>query len=302
MAGFGFSEVINYSFVNRNICDRLNLAADDPRRKMIGILNPLTEEQTVMRTSLLPGLLDTMHYNIAQQEKNLKLFEIGKIFISAGPDKLPEEIEMLTGLWTGSRYNASWHYKEMPCDFFDMKGVVEGLLESLNLESCDFTTLPDAACTYTKPGYTAQIYRGDSILGLTGEVHPQVLENFDLLQKAFIFELHVDLLIGHLREVSQFKPIPKFPATTRDITVIVDKDIEAQKIIKHIENADEELIEYLYLFDVYEGAPIAAGKKSISLRIIYRSPEKTLEDEEIRHLTETITDRLIREFNASLPA
>jgi phenylalanyl-tRNA synthetase beta chain len=301
MTGFGFSEVINYSFVNRNVCDRLALAVDDPRRKMITLLNPLTEEQTVMRTSLLPGLLDTMHYNIAQQEKNLKLFEIGKIFISAGQDKLPEEIEMLTGLWTGSRYDASWHYKEMPCDFFDIKGVVEGLLERLNLEGCDFTTLPDAACTYTKPGYTAQIHMDDSLFGLIGEVHPQVLENFDLLQTVFIFELHVDRLIRHLREVNQFKPIAKFPAITRDITIIVDKDIEAQKIIKHIENADEELIEDLHLFDVYEGAPIAAGKKSISLRIIYRSPDKTLEDQEIRHLTKNITDRLVKAFNASLP-
>jgi len=107
--------------------------------------------------------------------------------------------------------------------------------------------------------------------------------------------------MGHLGEVSQFNPIPKFPATTRDITIIVDKDIETQKIIKYIENANAELIEDLYLFDVYEGSPIAAGKKSISLRIIYRSPDKTLEDEEIRHLTEAITDRLIKEFNASLP-
>lgn len=301
MIGFGFSEVINYSFVNRNACDLLALEADDFRRKMVTILNPLTDEQTVMRTSLIPGLLGTMHYNYTQQEKNLKLFEIGKIFISVGRDQLPEEIEMLVGLWTGARFFPSWHSKETPCDFFDIKGVAEGLLQSLNLDSCEFTSLPDASCTYTKPGYTAQIFISKTFIGLVGEVHPQVLQNFDLVQTAYILELNLDRLISCLPETIQSQPIPKFPATTRDITIIVDKNIESQRIVKSIEGTNEELIEKLHLFDVYEGAPIAGGKKSISFRIIYQSPHKTLEDEEINRLNKTITDRLVKEYNATLP-
>jgi phenylalanyl-tRNA synthetase beta chain len=301
MTGFGFSEVINYSFVNRNTCDLLSLAADDFRRKMVTILNPLTEEQTVMRTSLIPGLLNTMHYNHTQQEKNLKLFEIGKIFISVGRDQLPEEIEMLAGLWTGARFFPSWHSKETPCDFFDIKGVAEGLLQSLNLDNCEFTSLPEASHPYTKPGYTAQIFVGKTVIGLVGKVHPQVLQNFDLAQTAYILEINLDRLISCLPETIQSQPIPKFPATTRDITIIVDKDIESQRIVKSIEGANEELIEKLHLFDVYEGAPIAGGKKSISFRIIYRSPYKTLEDEEINRLNKAIADRLVKEYNATLP-
>jgi phenylalanyl-tRNA synthetase beta chain len=301
MTGFGFSEVINYSFVNRNACDLLKLAADDFRRKMVTILNPLTEEQTVMRTSLIPGLLGTMHYNHTQQEKSLKLFEIGKIFISAGRAQLPEEIEMLAGLWTGARFFPSWHSKETPCDFFDIKGVTEGLLQSLNLDNCEFTSLPEASHTYTKPGYTAQIFIGKTAIGLVGEVHPQVLQNFDLVQTAYILEINLDRLISCLPETIRSQPIPKFPATTRDITIIVDKDIESQRIVNSIEGANEELIEKLHLFDVYEGAPIADGKKSISFRIIYRSPHKTLEDEEINRLNKAITDRLVKEYNATLP-
>ena len=301
MIGFGFTEVINYSFVNRNACDLLTLTADDFRRKMVTILNPLTEEQAVMRTSLIPGLLATMHYNNTQQEKNLKIFEIGKIFISAGHDQLPEEIEMLAALWTGARFFPSWHSQELPCDFFDIKGVSEGLLESLNLYGCEFTSLPDDLCTYTKPGYTAQIFIGKTCIGLVGEAHPQVRQHFDLIQTAYILEINLDRLISCLPETIQSEPIPKFPATTRDITIIVDKDIESHKIVKSIESANEKLIEGLQLFDVYEGAPIASGKKSISFRIIYRSPQKTLEDKEINRLNKTITDRLVKEFNATLP-
>jgi phenylalanyl-tRNA synthetase beta chain len=198
MIGFGFSEVINYSFVNRNTCDRLALEADDPKRNMVAILNPLSEEQTVMRTSLIPGLLTAMHYNITQQEKNLKLFEIGKLFISAGPDHLPEEIEMLAGIWTGARFDASWHNKELPCDFFDIKGVAERLLKSLHLNAAEFTSLPDASCTYTKPGYSAQISIGDTIVGLVGEVNSQVRANFDLVQTEYIFEINLNRLIDYL--------------------------------------------------------------------------------------------------------
>jgi phenylalanyl-tRNA synthetase beta chain len=142
---------------------------------------------------------------------------------------------------------------------------------------------------------------GKTFIGLVGEVHPQVLQNFDLVQTAYILELNLDRLISCLPETIQDQPIPKFPATTRDITIIVDKDIESQKIVKSIEGANEELIEKLYLFDVYQGAPIAGGKKSISFRVIYRSPHKTLEDEEINGLNKTITDRLVKEYNATLP-
>jgi len=208
---------------------------------------------------------------------------------------------MLTALWTGARYFPSWHSKETACDFFDIKGVAEGLLKSLNLVNCEFTSLPEAFCTYTRPGHTAQVMVDTTFIGLVGEVHPQTLQNFDLAQTAFILELDLERLTACLPETLQAQPIPKFPATTRDITIIVNKDIESQKIVNTIESAHEDLIERIQLFDVYEGTPIAAGKKSISFRIVYRSPHKTLEDEEINRLNKKITDRLVDEFSATLP-
>ncbi|MDL2122251.1 MAG: phenylalanine--tRNA ligase subunit beta [Deltaproteobacteria bacterium] len=301
MTGFGFTETINYSFINRLSCDSLRLESADQRRNMVDILNPLTEEQAVMRTSLIPGLLETIHRNIAQQIKSLRLFEVGKIYIGREKDNLPEEIEMLAGIWTGSRTNASWYSKEIGCDFFDIKGVVEGLLNRVKIDHIKFTCMPDNSCTYTRPGHTAQILQQKNPIGLAGEIHPQVLRNFDLKQAAFIFELDLKAISDLIPETIRSKPIPKFPSISRDITIIIDKDLESSKLPETIRKSGEELIENLYLFDVFEGDTIPQNKKSISLRITYRSKHKTLEDDEVNYIHKNITDRLLKEFDALLP-
>jgi len=301
MTGFGFSEIINYSFINKLSCDRLNLPSSDYRRNTVNILNPLTEDQAVMRTSLVPGLLETVYRNISKQQKNLKLFEIGKIYIKKGEGNLPEETEMLAGLWTGARLDASWYAKETPCDFFDIKGVVEGLLKGLNTDSIRFSGLADDLCIYTKPGYTAQIFSDKELLGLVGELHPQTLRNFDLKQAAYLFELNIDSLIKLLPETRQSKPIPKFPAVPRDITIIVNKNTESGAVLECIQNIRVQLVESMHLFDVFTGDPIPPGKKSISIRVTYRSNKKTLEDEDVGNIHKAITDRLIEEFDAGLP-
>jgi phenylalanyl-tRNA synthetase beta chain len=301
MAGFGFSETINYSFINKLSCDKLRLESADQRRNTIDILNPLTEEQAVMRTSLIPGLLETIHRNIAQQVKSLRLFEVGKIYIGREKDNLPEEIEILAGIWTGSRAEASWHSKEIGCDFFDIKGVAEELLNMLKIDHIEFTGMPDNSCTYTRPGHTAQILQEKKLIGLAGEIHPQVLHNFDLKQAAFIFELNLNIISDLIPETIRSKPIPKFPSISRDITIIIDKDLESSKLPETIKKLGEKLIENLYLFDVFEGDTIPQNKKSISLRITYRSKHKTLEDDEVNYIHKNITNRLLKEFDASLP-
>ncbi|MBC2695427.1 MAG: phenylalanine--tRNA ligase subunit beta, partial [Desulfobacteraceae bacterium] len=301
MTGFGFTETINYSFINKLYCDRLRLESADQRRNMIDLLNPLTEEQAVMRTSLIPGLLETIRRNIAQQIKSLRLFEIGKIYISREKDNLPEEIEMLAGIWTGSRTNTSWYSKESGCDFFDIKGVVEGLLNRVKTDRIKFTCTPNNLCTYTRPGHTAQILQEKKLIGLVGEIHPQVLRNFDLKQAAFIFELDLNAVSDLIPETIRSKPIPKFPSISRDITIIIDKDLESSKLPETIRKLGEELIENLYLFDVFESDIIPQNKKSISLRITYRSKHKTLEDDEVNYIHKNITHRLLKEFDALLP-
>ena len=301
MNGFGFSEAITYSFASELSADRLRLKKDDSRRALLPILNPLTEDQAVMRTSLVPCLIEAAVYNIAQQVKNLKIFEIGRIFINSDPKGLPQEPEMLTALWTGTRNEATWHHREIPCDFYDMKGAAEGMIHALKINDVRFTQMPEESCNYTRPGHTANIVAGDVQVGIVGELHPQVCENFDLKQKTYIFELELDKIVPLIPQNLQYKAIPKFPAIYRDITIIVDRGIETQSVMETVEKSREELVERLYLFDIFEGDPIPAGKKSISFRVTYRSPDKTLVDDEVSELHKSITDNLLKAFDGSLP-
>ncbi len=302
MTGFGFSEVITYSFVHRQTPQRLGLAATDPRCRQVEILNPLTEDQAVMRTSLIPGLLETMRYNLTRQIKTLKIFEVGKIFIPAADQLLPREPEILAALWTGMAREASWHGPAVACDYFDIKGVVEGLLAGLKIDGLRFTRIAADACDYTRAGYCAWIMAGDTRLGRVGEIHPRLCDRFELKQSAYIFELELDHLIPLIPTAVSFKPLPIFPAIYRDITIIVDQAVEAQLILETVENMGEALVESVHLFAVFEGDPIAAGKKSVSFRLTYRSHEKTLVDEDVNQLHKSITARLLQAFDAGLPA
>lgn len=301
MTGFGFTEAITYSFVAEAACDRLRFKTDDPRRSLIHILNPLSEDQAVMRTSLATGLIQTAVYNIAQQIKNLKFFEIGKLFLKTDSQQLPLEPEFLAALWTGARHDASWHGREIPCDFYDIKGVAEGLLDALKIDRLRFTTMPADDCDYTKPGFTALIFCADTPIGRVGEIDPRVREVFDLKQPAFILELDLDKIRTLIPSAIKSRPIPRFPAIYRDITIIVERGVETQTVLGAVEDFHEDLVESLRLFDVFEGDPIAAGKKSVSFRITYRSSEKTLEDEDVSALHKSITARLLAQFDATLP-
>jgi len=301
MNGFGFTESINYSFISELSCDRLRLEPGDPRRKVVKILNPLTEDQSVMRTSLVPGLLESMHRNLSKQVKTLKLFEIGNIFIGRGKDALPDEREVLTALWTGKRFDMSWHSKDVGCDFYDLKGVVDGTLQGLQIDNIGYTLLPDDLCCYTRPGFTARILFEKKELGLVGEVHPLVLQNYDLLQPAYIFEIEMENLFPLIPEYKQSEPLPKYPAVYRDITIIVDNGVESAAILASMKQAGEKLVESLSIFDIFQGEPIPPGKKSISFRIVYRSADATLEDDRVNNLHQKITKGLLEKFNASFP-
>ncbi len=302
MCGFGFNEAINYSFTARAACDRLALPQDDEKRRLLDILNPLTEEQAVMRTSLVPGLLETLQRNLAHQIKDLKLFETGKIFLSNGQEHLPEETETLAALWSGNRKPAGWHTQAEPCDFYDLKGVAESLIESLNVAAPVFIPLPADRAAYMRAGCSAAIQLNETEIGVIGEINPTVLNNFDLKQTAFVLELNLHRLMPMIPDVPEFSPIPKFPGVSRDITLIVDGAVAAGDILRCINDSNEPLLENVSIFDLYSGPPIAEGKKSISFRLMYRSSAETLADETINRIHDNLTAHLIHTFNASLPA
>ncbi len=302
LLGTGFHEAVNYSFVSESSCDLLRLGPDHPGRATVKILNPLTEDQAVMRTSLIPGLLGAVRHNITRQTKTVRLFETGKVFFHTQDDHQPKEVEMLACIWTGRRNKTSWVTKGADCDFYDMKGVAEVLLDTLRLGNVTFTAASPESCDYTKPGHTARICVGDIPVGILGELHPEIRGSYDLKQTAFLMEIDISVLIPLIPLEKTSTPLPIYPATSRDITLIIDKRTEANNVLQSIQQTNEKLVENIFIFDVYEGKPIQKGQKSLSIRITYRSSEGTLEDEVVNDIHKDITNRLIKEFDASLPA
>jgi len=302
LTGCGFSEIVTYSFIGREACDQLLLHVQDRRRQLVSILNPLTEEQTVMRSSLLPGLLATMDRNSKQRNENLKIFELGKAFFHSGEDQLPEEIEMISGLWTGARHARTWHSKETRVDFYDIKGVIEVVCAGLNITGIRFDPVTSTDFPYMRPGYAAQIHADNERLGVVGELSREVLTNFGLEQVAYCFDLNFDLLVDHVSEERRAKALPRFPATSRDIALILSNTVEAQAILDFIEGMEEPLVKKVEIFDVYSGSPIPEGKKGIGLRFTYRSSEKSLTDSAVNSIHETITREVLKKFGAQLPS
>ena len=303
LAGCGFLEIVTYSFIGREACDRLLLHGQDPRRRMVSVLNPLTEDQTVMRASLLPGLLATMYRNSKQRNENLEIFELGKVFLyppTVDPDQLPEEIEMISGLWTGARQVRAWHFKESKVDFYDMKGVVEAVCAGLNITGVRFAPLTGTDFPYLRPGYAAQIQAGNERLGAVGELSGEVLKNFGLKQVAYCLDINFDRLVDHVSEEKRAKALSRFPATTRDMALILSNTVEAQALLDFIEGMGQVLVEGVEIFDIYMGPPIPEGRRSVGLRLTYRSSERSLTDSEVNNIHETMTRDVLKKFNAEL--
>jgi phenylalanyl-tRNA synthetase beta chain len=301
MTGLGFSETITYSFVHPSSCNYLRLEPGDLRMRALGVLNPLSEDQAIMRTSLIPGMLETVHRNFSMQSRNLKLFEAGNVFISNGQDALPDEIEMLCGLWTGARQEVSWHMPDTACDFYDIKGVVESLLAALHIHHARFSRDTAQSCSYLKPGYASGIQCNGQVVGHIGQMHSETLEYFNIKQAIYVFELDIRKLFAAVPNFQQAAAIPRYPAVARDITLILPKALESGQIIEMVQAMRDPIVERILLFDVFEGGHLPSDKKSLSFRLIYRSAAGTLEDEAVNTHHRGISDKLIQHFDAKLP-
>jgi phenylalanyl-tRNA synthetase beta chain len=302
LAGCGFSEVITYSFIGKDVCDQLMLEGNDRRRQVVSILNPLTEDQDVMRTSLVPGLLTTMSRNNTQRNENLRIFELGKVFFGTSEDPLPEEVEMISGLWTGAKREKTWHAKDKKVNFYDIKGSVETLCAALDVGSLRFEVPKGSECPHMRPGRVAQVYASDHLLGTVGEILTKVLQSFDIKQPAYCFDLNFDRLVQLMALEKTAKPISRFPSTTRDVALIVDDAVEAQGVLDFIRNQDQDLLEAVKIFDVYKGTPIPEGKRSMAFKFTYRSFERNLTDSEINSIHEILTRKALEQFKAQLPS
>ncbi|MEW6185242.1 MAG: phenylalanine--tRNA ligase subunit beta [Thermodesulfobacteriota bacterium] len=296
--GLGFDEIISYSFISEASNTATLNSEILETRSCIRIKNPISEDQSVMRTSLIPGLLMTMNRNWAQRNLNLRIFELGNVFLPSAFETLPLERNKLAVLWTGRRNPESHYFKNEGVDFFDIKGVLDRLTEALRVKDCQIRKA--AAPVYFNSESYVQIFSSDTLLGGLGELSPQVRSSFDLKETGFILELDLDLLGQRIIDIPRFKPWPRFPEITRDMALILDDHILWKEIEEEVLYLKEPLIEYVELFDYYRGKPIPEGKKNLGVRIHYRSSEKTLSDELVNTIHEKLLKQVLEKFGATL--
>lgn len=292
----GFAEVINYSFVSAASVDRLELPADDPRRLNVAVLNPLTEEQAVMRTTLIPSLLETAARNIAYRTSDLGLFELRPVFLPRPGEELPCEQLRLTALLTGRREVEGWAQQGDTVDFFDIKGVAEELLTRLNVADVRWQAEHDEG--FFHPGKSCAVKSGKSHLGTLGEVHPQVLRTFDINQPVMLLDLNAEALFTAAGAYPGFRPLSRYPDVERDSAFLVDEAVTAEQVFTTLGQVRLKDLESIVLFDVYRGASLPAGKKSLAIRARYRALDRTLTDE----LVQELHARLVKAMEKSLGA
>jgi phenylalanyl-tRNA synthetase beta chain len=294
----GYHEVITYSFTSPDSWDAVGLPLHDPRRQHLRILNPLTEDLSVMRTTLIPGLLETARYNVSWKNSNLKLFELKKVFIPQEGERLPKEVKFLVGLAMGFDRDPHWAFSPRAVDFFDIKGCVEDLLEALKIRELKFDKAE--GIPYLHPGKASRVILNHEVLGVLGELHPQVLGHYEIHGKGYLFEMDFSKMVQWAGEEMRFQALPKFPEVYRDLSVVVDKDLESESVMEAIRTFRQPFVEEVSLFDIYEGPPIPVGKKGISYRIRYQANDRTLTDEEVNQYHEKIVTRLKEVFSLEL--
>jgi phenylalanyl-tRNA synthetase beta chain len=296
--GQGFTEVLNYSFISPHSADVLALPGTDERRRFVRIANPLTEDQAVMRSTLLYGLLDTMRRNVNAGSPDLKLFELGKIFIARGEGELPREVDKLALLLTGGRYGENWHFPGLAADFYDLKGSLENLASSLRLAGLRFVS--DTAIPYLHPGRAARVCLGEREIGCLGELHPDALGRMDMRNRAFVLEIETEPLMGRGDAAIRYREYSRFPSMIRDVAFLVAADVDAEVMLSLVREAGEELLETADVFDVYSGKGIPEGMKSLGLRFTYRSPSRTLTDDETGQVHGRIVKRIVESTGARI--
>ena len=288
----GFDESMSHSFISPKFYDAIALPADDPRRISTTILNPLGEDFSVMRTTVLPSMLDSLAHNHAHRNPTASLYELGTIYTpvvkdgKADADQLPHEEKILT---LGS-------YGRLP--FFQFKGVIEALCRELNIKDVSFVA--DSENPSYHPGRCAKVYAGDALLGTFGAVHPLVAKKYGFNTEVLTAELAMDALYDAIDSVKLYQQLPKFPASTRDIAVLVDDAVPAASMQKAIERAAGSILESVKLFDVYKGKGIPEGKKSVAYSMSLRASDRTLKDEECDNAMQKAIAALESEFGAAL--
>lgn len=288
----GYYETVNYSFINPANLARLRFSENDYRMKAIPLQNPFSEEQAIMRTTLLPGLLKVVQHNISFRELNQMVFELGTVF---EPDTIPlkelpaEKLKLALAV-TGTLPEPNWITPPQEADFFTLKGTLQTLLARLQINKVVFSpkVLP-----FTHPTRSALIEIDGEELGFIGQLHPDIAGELDISQPVFVSELDFHLLSKHAHIVPAVTPLPRYPAAIRDIAVVISRDVQSLQVEETIKKAGGKLVKALKLFDLYEGPQIPEGKRSLAYSITYRSEEGTLTDTAVNEIQQRIESALL---------
>ena len=275
----GCYQISTYSFISPKYYDKILLPADSELRKSVTILNPLGEDTSVMRTIVIPSMMETLAKNYNNRNASASLFEIANEYIPVEGQELPNENPVITI----GQYGAN-------CDFFTLKGVVETLLASLSVE--DISVEADSTIPYYHPGRCAKLYSGETYLGTIGEIHTAVAENYGIGTRVYVARLDCNTLFAVRSGDKEYHPLPKFPATTRDLALLCDDELPVQSIEKAIRAGAGKLLEKTELFDIYKGKQIPEGKKSVAYNITMRSADRTLTDEDVEKAMNKILKNL----------
>jgi phenylalanyl-tRNA synthetase beta chain len=293
LTGYGFYEVISYSLTGLDLLNRLMPEQHPLEPEPLRVLRPMSAEQEYLRPSMRVNLLAALEANRRHEEGAIRLFELGRVYLRR-PNRLPDEPEMLCTVMAGPRSDKSWHGGNEPVDFFDAKGVAEGLLGWLGV-AADFTPGDDESL---HPAKQAAIVIEGKKVGVVGEVHQKVAEAFELAEPVYLFELNLAELLPFTLEHRLYQPVSRFPAVVRDIALVVDSSVSHRQVVDIVTGFP--LVAQVALFDLYTGGKLPDGKKSLAYRITFQSPSKTLTDEAANSVLKNILKRLTKELGATL--
>lgn len=298
LIGLGLQEAVSYSLVDpAHANDVAGLHAGNKRE--IALAMPMSEEHSVLRTNLLPSLLNVATYNKNRQNHDLALFEVGNVFLTEEEKltKLPEEKYYLAALISGNWAHQNWMGVKQPVDFYLLKGILESLINRLGIGAVAFEATTNREGMH--PGRTANVLVNGEVIGYIGQLHPTVENSYDL-DETYVFQLDASKLYAHAADLELYAPLPKFPAITRDLAFVVDCAVPASTLTNLIREQAGELLESLTLFDVYTGERIASDKKSMAFSLVFRNQERTLQDEEVQHATARVVQALAEQTGAEL--
>lgn len=296
MTAMGFSEIITYSFTNKKYFDDLLLPAADERRNTVVVRNPFSDEQGIMRTTLLPQMLAVAARNMNRRILDLAIYEMAHVFLPKG-EKLPAEEPHLAALVAGHS-SAGWSGETEALDFFYLKGVLEEVFASLHIG--DWSLGREDLPPFLHPGRSANVYLGETYVGYLGEVHPTVAENFELPERANVLEVNLAVLLGHASDRIAYLAVSKYPGVDIDLAFLADQNAAAGQIAAAIKDSGGEYLRQVELFDIYEGGQVGKGKKSLAYTLRFQAAERTLTAEEIAATVEKIKEELKTQFGIVL--